>query len=197
MKHAKYAVALAVLFQLPLNAENPTCSISHSAGVVSIEYPGEIGRCYEIWASTDLASGEWTGPLDTRIGAGRDESVRFRTPGFRKRFFQLRASDLAPEPSQFAGLVVGTTLPNSNYLITSPTRFSWFGETGNWAYSKTAKNTGQIILTYDSNGNNASQYREVVLLTFETRTSGTYDYCEFIANVCDPSSVAEDIPWTF
>jgi hypothetical protein len=44
-----------------------------------------------------------------------------------------------------------------------------------------------VVFTYDEDGNNPQVYREEVILTFSTATSGSYRYSEFNGAVENPS----------
>ena len=92
----------------------------------------------------------------------------------------------APSSSEFEILAVGKAIEDTDYVFTSSTRFSWFGETGNWSYARTGANAATLILTYDEDANNSSIYREEVLLTFTTANTGTYNYGEYNSNVSRP-----------
>lgn len=188
MKLKEVAVPIAACLLVELSGQGADLTISHSPGQVTLGYLAETGRCYEVWATTDLDSDTWTGPIETRIGTGNEEAVPISTAGFDRRFFQLRISDLAPGAVDFQNQVVGGMLADTNYRMTSATRFSWFGQTGDWTYTKNDADSATIIFTYDAYANSPAIYREEISLTFTGKGTGTYDYCEYNFNVCDSES---------
>ena len=103
---------------------------------------------------------------------------------------------MAPEPSVMSEALVGVTW--QGYYFQSPTRFDWSGEGGNWSYQKTGPDGGLLIFTYDEDGNDPGAYREEVVLVFETASSGTYRYSEYVGGIEDPGSVVgSSIDFTF
>ena len=86
-------------------------------------------------------------------------------------------------------LFVGKTL-GDGYHFSTPTRFDWRGEDGNWSYEKTGPDTALLVFTYDEDDDDPGLYREEVLLTFTTPTSGSYRYSDYYGGVEDPWSVS-------
>jgi hypothetical protein len=146
--------------------------------------PGVSGR---LERSTDLA--EWVETGGPIVGGSAIEEVELGALTGGGDFYRLRvdAAELAPSPAQFEAMIVGTLF--SGYRFTSPTRFDWNGEAGDWAYSKTGPDTGVLVLTYDEDGNDPSRYREEMVLTFSSPTAGSYRYSEYWMGTEIPSSV--------
>ncbi len=144
---------------------------------------------YQFQISTDLTN--WVDFGVTVPGDGLSKTQTLANAGQPAAFFRVRASqasvDLAPTDAEFTVLVSGKTL--FQYAFLSASRFSWFGEPGNWDYTKTSGSTGELVFTYDEDGNNPAVYREVIVLTFQTATEGTYRYSAFSFGVEDPASI--------
>ena len=111
----------------------------------------------------------------------------------------LDLTDTVPSATEFATLVVEKMLTDTDYTyrFTSATRFVWSDNTGtyrgDWLYTKTGANTATIVFTYD--GDNPEDYREVIALTFDTGNSGTFDYCEYIDDVCNDENSDYAVPF--
>jgi len=125
-------------------------------------------------------------------GDGSSKTQAVSTAGQRMSFYRIKATatstGLAPSDTEFTALVVGKTVLDYSFL--NATRFNWFGELGNWDYSKIDSTTGKLVFTYDEDGNNPAIYREEFILTFQTSTQGTFRYSEFNFGFEDPGSVS-------
>jgi len=148
------------------------------------------GTNYQLQVTTNLSS--WT-DLGTLItGDGLTKTQLVSTAGQRMAFFRVRATTTAagpaPSDAEFTTVVVGKTVLGYSFL--NATRFNWFGELGNWDYTRTDSTTGKLVFTYDEDSNNPAIYREEVILTFQTSTQGTFRYSEFNFGVEDANSVS-------
>ncbi|NDV61598.1 hypothetical protein G0Q06_03965 [Puniceicoccales bacterium CK1056] len=104
------------------------------------------------------------------------------------------AAQLAPSEGTVAASLPGQSIGGTQFL--SATRFDWFGEPGNWSYTRLSQNVGLLTQTYDDGGNNPASYREETELTFLTEISGTYAYREYVGGGLDFSTSGEfDFPW--
>jgi predicted DCC family thiol-disulfide oxidoreductase YuxK len=172
-------------------------SITLATDQVTIGYISESGAYHELWASSDLINDEWNDLVDSQYGDGSQKTVTLSKGSYDSRFFRLVTLEtVAPSSSEFAALVVGKAIEDTDYIFTSSTRFSWFGETGNWSYVRTGANTATLTFTYDEDANNPNIYREEALLTFTTASTGTYNYGEYNSNVLDGSSVVSGAPFS-
>ncbi len=144
---------------------------------------------YELQQSSDLVNWESMGPATA--GDGQLASLEFVPMADICWFFRLVITEapvgLAPTEAEAAALFVGTNW--EGYAFSSATRYCWRNECGNWSYEKTGPDTALIVFTYDEDNNNPDIYREEVVLTFTTSTSGQYRYSEFWYGVEDPGSV--------
>jgi hypothetical protein len=172
-------------------------SITLATDQVTIGYISESGAYHELWASSDLINDEWNDLVDSQYGDGSQKTVTLSKGSYDSRFFRLVTLEtVAPSSSEFAALVVGKAIEDTDYIFTSSTRFSWFGEAGNWSYVRTGANTATLTFTYDEDANNPNTYREEALLTFTTASTGTYNYGEYNSNVLDGSSVVSGAPFS-
>ena len=145
---------------------------------------------YQFQVSTNLSN--WA-DLGTPItGDGLSKTQVVSTASQWMAFFRVRGSQAsagtAPADAEFTQAVVGRTV--LGYTFLNATRFIWFGESGNWDYTKTGSTTGKLIFTYDEDGNNPALYREEIILTFQSPTQGTFRYSEFNFGVEHPGSVS-------
>ncbi|MCP5524284.1 MAG: hypothetical protein H7A46_22335 [Verrucomicrobiales bacterium] len=182
-------IGIVAAVSLLLPAEALEVTISQSAEGVIISYPTQSGCFYEVWASTSLEPGGWTGPHHTSLGDGSPETRPFPTDGLAVRFFQVREFELAPSPAEFAAFVDGKNILNN--CASADNRFFFDGvsgpEPGNWGYSKTGKGTGLLVLTFDEDANNPAIYREEIGLVFTS--VDTVDYVVTIFDAGTPTPV--------
>ena len=100
----------------------------------------------------------------------------------------------APTEATVLEHLVGQTINSTGF--TSTTRFNWNGETGNWSYQKISDNVGLLTQTYDEGANDPGVYREETRLTFNSETSGTFVYTEYLFGSLDfTTSGSFDFPW--
>jgi hypothetical protein len=161
------------------------------AGVnLRLIFDSQTGTNYQVQISTNLSG--WTDLGTVITGDGLSKTQVVSTAGQRLAFFRVRGTQTsagpAPSDAEFTAVVVGKII--LGYSFQNATRFSWFGELGNWDYTRIDSMTGKLIFTYDEDGNNLAIYREEVVLTFQTPTQGTYRYSEFNFGVEDAGSVA-------
>ncbi len=57
------------------------------------------------------------------------------------------SAQFAPSEETAAANLPGQSIGGTQFLTT--TRFDWFGETGNWSYTRLSANLGRITQTYD------------------------------------------------
>jgi len=173
-----------------LCAQNAQLAFGRSDTVLRLEFSTESGKVYDLESSLDL--NHWDPPVWSHAGDGQVASYEVSLADAVLRFYRLavRGPDagLAPEPSVITDALAGVTWQGYNFQ--DATRFDWQGEPGNWTYEKTGPNTGLLVFTYDEDGNNAAAYREEVILEFETPTTGTYRYSEYLHGIEDPGSVS-------
>jgi hypothetical protein len=166
-------------------------TIDRQPATLTLSFPGEVAKQYQLQVSTNLV--EWINSGEPLDGTGQVISHQLSMTASAQDFFRVvivdTAVDLAPTPEEFSERVAGRIL--FGYSFTSDTRFSWFGETGNWTYEKTGADAGTVVLTYDEDGNDPGRYREEILLTFIEPGSGTFRYSEYNFGVEDPGSIGE------
>jgi hypothetical protein len=153
-------------------------------------FNSQAGTNYQFQVSTNLSS--WADLGTVIAGDGSSKTQVVSTAGQRMSFFRIQATATstgpAPSDTEFTAVVVGKNVLGYSFL--NATRFNWFGELGNWDYTKTGSTTGKLVFTYDEDGNNPAIYREEVVLTFQTSTQGTFRYSEFNFGVEDTGSVS-------
>jgi len=188
MKRNPFLLALLVHLccHLPLTAAVPL-ELGAAGGEMFLRFDLPSGVTVQAQQSKDLLA--WTDVGETVTGTDQVEEVRLSRDADGAVFFRLQEvqAGLAPTPEEFEQQIVGTTL--AGYVFTSATRFDWFGETGNWSYSKTGPDEGLLVFTYDEDNNNPAAYREEIVLTFGTPTAGTFRYSEYYSGFEDPTSV--------
>ena len=153
-------------------------------------FDSQTGTNYQFQVSTNLSS--WTDWGTVITGDGLSKTQVVSTTSQRVEFFRVRGTQTsagpAPSDAEFTAVVVGKII--LGYSFQNATRFSWFGELGNWDYTRTDSTTGLLVFTYDSDGNNPAVYREEVVLTFQTSTQGTFRYSEYNFGFEDAGSVS-------
>jgi len=190
MKHLIiYSAAASCLFGAwPVTAA-ATIAIGRSDTGMVIAFDTELGKTYGIQVSADLE--DWADLGLALEGDGIPATHLLADPQVPRGFYRLSITDnlveLAPTAEQFQELVVGTSI--YTYDFVSSTRFEWFDETGNWSYTKTGADKAKLVLTYDEDQNDPDVYREEILMTFASPTSGTARYSEYYGSVEIPSSV--------
>ncbi|MGJ8643956.1 MAG: hypothetical protein ACSHX9_11150 [Luteolibacter sp.] len=138
--------------------------------------------------------------IDSNAAATQYEIIPISADPFTSIYMRLsievpeQETDYSPDLATFQGLVLGQTLPG-DYMITSTSRFSWFGEQGNWSYVKTGTDTATLVFTYDTDGNNPGVYREQIDLTFTSASDGTAMYSEYNSGALDSGSI-ENLPFS-
>jgi len=154
-----------------------------------LSFDSQTATDYQFQTSTNLST--WSDFEAVIPGDGSSKTQVVATAGQPMAYFRLQATQtspgLAPSAAEYSELVVGQTILGYTYV--DPTRFRWFGEWGDWNYTKTGSNTGKLVFTYDEDGNDPAFYREEIVLTFQTRTQGTFRYSEFNFGVEAPGSV--------
>jgi hypothetical protein len=183
-------VWIVCLVTTALMAQEVRLGTSRVGAQLRLDFPTEIGKLYEIEMSQNLQDWgppTWSGAGDGQ-GAAYEVSMEAAPLGFFRLVVRESSSGFAPEGSVMSEALVGVTW--QGYEFQSPTRFDWMGEGGNWSYQKTGPDEGLLIFTYDEDGNNPGVYREEVVLVFETASSGTYRYSEYVGGIEDPGSVA-------
>lgn len=153
-------------------------------------FDSQTGTNYQFQVSTNLSNWADLGAVITGDGLSKTQVVS--SADQRMAFFRVRGTQTsgvtAPSDAEFTQVVIGKTV--LGYTFLNATRFNWFGELGNWDYTKTGSTTGKLVFTYDGDGNNPSIYREEVILTFQNPTQGTFRYSEFNFGVEVSSSVS-------
>jgi hypothetical protein len=180
------------LLVLNLHAQDVRLTFVLREGTFYLTHETAADKVYALQQSSDL--NDWLEVEPATTGDGHTSTHEIVATVSGSRFFRLivtpaAPTDLAPTETEAVELFVGATL--EGYAFTSPTRFHWFGEGGEWSYQKTGPDTALVVFTYDEDGNNPQVYREHVLLTFNTANSGNYRYSEFNGGIEDPSSVSE------
>lgn len=159
--------------------ENLLLRIEPASADLSLIFDSQSGTKYQFQVSTNLTN--WTDFGTVIPGDDSSKTQMVSTAGRQMGFYRVQATATstgpAPSDTEFSNMVVGNTV--LGYFFVSATRFDWYGETGDWDYSKTDGTTGKLVFTYDEDGNNPAVYREEVVLTFQTSTQGTYRYSEF------------------
>lgn len=153
-------------------------------------FDSQTATNYQLQTSTNFST--WTDSGTVIIGDGSSKTQVVSIAGQPMAFLRLQATptspDLAPSAAEFTQLVVGQAV--LGYTFVDPSRFHWFEEWGDWHYTKTGATTGKLVFTYDEDDNNPALYREEIVLTFQTRTLGTFRYSEFNLGVELPGSVS-------
>ncbi len=184
-----YTAAVICLFGARPVALAATVAIGQSDTGMVITFDTELGKTYGIQVSADLE--DWADLGVALEGDGLPATHLLADPQVPRGFYRLSVTDnpveLAPTAEQFQELVVGTSI--YTYDFVSTTRFEWFDETGNWSYTKTGEDTAKLVLTYDEDLNDPDVYREEILMTFTSPTSGTARYSEYDGSIEVPSSV--------
>jgi hypothetical protein len=183
-------VVTGLLVQSNIHGQEVQLSLALGFGVVRISHETIAGSTYELQQSADLS--DWQGAGPAKAGDGQTAIHEIELPTAGARFFRLSITGTpvgnAPTETEAVALFVGTTL-GDGYNFSSSTRFDWRGEDGDWSYEKTGPDTALLVFTYDEDGNDPGLYREEVLLTFATPTSGSYRYSEYNRGVENPWSV--------
>lgn len=100
----------------------------------------------------------------------------------------VEGGGIAPSPSEFYEQMLERKFPGFEYLFStvSPSlRFIRNGEPGNWFYaldSEAGDDRALLGFTYDESHNDATQFAELIRLTFITDRSGNYEYFEVVNN---------------
>lgn len=163
--------------------------IERSASQLFLVFDTHASTNYQVQTSTDLKT--WQDHQAPVVGDGSTKTQEVTRADLPLAVFRLSATavseSIAPSEEAFAAASVGKNL--LGYRLASGSRFSWFGEEGNWTYTQVDGVTGRLVFTYDEDGNNPAVYREEALMTFETPTTGSFRYSEFNGGKEDPSSV--------
>jgi hypothetical protein len=188
MKPSAFSVVLlANLCCRLLSTAAVPVQVEAAGGEVILRFDLPSGVTVQAQKSSDFQS--WADVGQTVTGTDQVEELRLGREAVAAAFFRLLEvqAGVAPTPEQFEQQIVGTTF--AGYEFTSGTRFDWFGETGNWVYTKTGPDEGGLVFTYDEDGNDPAVYREEIVLTFETPTTGTFRYSEYNFGFEDATSV--------
>ncbi len=100
----------------------------------------------------------------------------------------VEGGGIAPSASEFHEQVLERKFPGFDYIFSTikpSLRFIRNGEPGNWFYGlDTDADEDKALLgfTYDESNNDATQFAELIRLTFITDHSGNYEYFEVINN---------------
>ena len=184
-------VVSGLLAQANVRGQEVHLSLELGDGIVRLSHETIAGHTYTLEQSADLDDWQSAGPAKAGDGQTATHEIELSSAG--ARFFRLLITGTpagnAPTETEAMALFVGTTL-GDGYNFSSSTRFDWRGEGGNWSYEKTGPDTALLVFTYDEDGNDPGLYREEVLLTFATPTSGSYRYSEYNRGVEDPRSVS-------
>lgn len=184
-------IVSGLLAQTNVGGQEIQLNLALGDGVVRLSHETIAGTTYALEQSTDLSGWQSAGPAKAGDGQTAIHEVELPTVGV--RFFRLVITDtpagFAPTEAEAVALFVGTTL-GDGYTFNTSSRFDWRGEWGNWSYEKTGPDTALLVFTYDEDGNDPRYYREEVVLTFTTPTSGSYRYSEYNGGVEDPRSVS-------
>lgn len=183
------AVASSAALVINCAAAPLTLRIQRDAGGVCIIFDTERACTYQLKLSTNLLAWEDCGAAVVGDGLVKTQEVsQIQAP---LAFFGVLATEtsqvVAPDEWTFTELVLGKML--FAYEMLSETRFSWFGETGEWWYLSFGDDTALLVFTYDEDDNDGAVYREEVVMTFETESQGTYRYSEFNDDAENPSSI--------
>ncbi|MHC1768875.1 MAG: hypothetical protein AB9869_32105 [Verrucomicrobiia bacterium] len=166
-----------------------TLRIERSANRVFLVFDTHASTNYQVQTSTDLKT--WQDHQAPVVGDGSTKTQEVTRADLPLAVFRLSATavseSIAPREEAFAAAIVGKNL--LGYRLASETRFSWFGEEGNWTYTQVDHVTGKLVFTYDEDGNNPAVYREEALMTFETPTTGSFRYSEINGGKENPASV--------
>jgi hypothetical protein len=180
-----------LLAQANIHGQEVFLSLVQGDGVARLSHETIAGNTYALEQSANLNDWQSVGPAQAGDGQTATHEVELPTAG--ARFFRLVITGTpagnAPTEAEAMELFVERTL-GDGYHFSSSTRFDWWGEKGNWSYEKTGPDTALLVFTYDEDGNNPAYYREEVVLTFTTPTSGSYRYSEYNGGVEDPRSVS-------
>ena len=190
MKASIHRLALfSLICSSALCAGEIRLTLIRTGNVLQISFPTETGKRYELVSATDLQT--WGASLLSKTGDGQTILHELDTSADAVQFFRLVVQDspggLAPTLDRATELLVGGTWAGYDFNTTN--RFDYQGENGNWTYQKTGPDTGLLVFTYDSDGNNANVYREEVVLEFVTETTCNYRYSEYNGGVEDPESI--------
>jgi len=190
------AWCVALLGGMPVSGQEVRLGVVPGDGALQLSYDTVVGNSYELQRSADLDS--WEVLEAARAGNGQTATHEV-VPTDGSWFFRLVITEtpagLAPTREDAVELLVGETL-GDGYRFQSETRFDWNGDAGNWSYEKTGPDTALLVFTYDEDGNNPDVYREEVVLTFSTPTSGTLRYSVFYNGLELPGSVSTG-PFSF
>jgi hypothetical protein len=167
--------------------------IERSASHLFLVFDSHAPTNYQVQITTDLKTWQVHGAPIVGDGTTKTQEVtRADSPLAVFRLSATAASEaIAPSEDAFVETVVGNNV--LGYLMVNESRFSWFGEGGNWTYTQIDRATGQLVFTYDEDDNNPAVYREEAVMTFETPTAGSFRYSEFNSGVENPASVVNGL----
>jgi hypothetical protein len=130
------------------------------------DFESEIGMKYTLLRSTNL--GGTGSEIDSLDGTGSAESLEFddSLSADTAAFFWIEAVVLetAPSAQEFLSLIEGKTF--SGFSLNSSGRWSQFGYSGDYTYTVTGPQTGELIITWDQSNNDPSEERDVFTLDF-------------------------------
>ncbi len=187
---APLGLALVLLFSgLNLVRGQLALRIERSASNLLLIFDTQVSTNYQVQVSTDLKT--WQDHQTPIAGDGTTKTQEVTRADRPLALFRLSATtaseSIAPSEVAFSATVVGKNV--LGYRMVSDSRFSWFGEEGNWTYTQVDHATGKLVFTYDEDGNNPAVYREEALMTFQSPTAGSFRYSEFNGGVEIPASV--------
>jgi len=170
---------LAAAVVHPLLAQESRLRLNYDGLALQVSYETVEGKTYVLHTSHDLIDWEETGLSKNGDGltAVHEVGPAEAVPKFFRLIVRDAVSEWAPSLSEMAEILVGSV--QFSYSFTSPTRFAWNNEPGEWRYEKTGPNAGLIVLSYDEDGNDPGVYREELVLTFNSALAGDYLYYEY------------------